>query len=164
VPGVRPAYNPFGPLESQIRCFAADPGTRRVREVRLEEVIDLLPLTHNESAVERYREAMLAGTRFPPIGVLPLFGRLVITDGHKRFQAAKPIATGPVPVDVWTWRRLAADQWRQARANAGKNARIVRQLFVDPRESFHLARATALHWGRVARCLLVLVAPRSVKR
>src|SRR5687767_12111550 len=66
------------------RCFA-EPSSGRARDVRLGDVVDLLPLTHNDHTIERYRARMAAGDLFPPIGVLPLFGRLVIADGHKRY-------------------------------------------------------------------------------
>ena len=146
------------------RCFETSSGPG-LREARLADVVDLLPLTHNEAAIEQYRCRMLSGELFPPISVLPLFGRLVIADGHKRYQAARTVTQEPVPVELWTFRRLLADQWRQVRANARKNRRIVSTLFVRPSESLRLMRSTLLHWLRVARCLrLLFTAPRVPRR
>ena len=145
------------------RCFDATSAGMRLREVRLDEVVDLLPLTHSVETIERYRARMLAGDLFPPISVLPLFGRLVITDGHKRFQAALPLEPGVVVVEVWSLGRLLLDQWRQLRSNGRKNARIVCSLFVRPSESWRLLRSTGQHWIRVARCLRLLL-PREKGR
>ena len=152
-------------LSTDPRCFDAALAALRVREVRLDQVTDLLPLSHGHNTIALYRARMLSGERFPPVSVLPLFGRLVITDGHKRYHAARPLVSEPVPVELWTLRRLLADQWRQVRANARKNGRIVAGLFVDPAESMRLMRTTALHWLRVVRCLgLLLVTPRARRR
>ena len=150
--------------ETKARCFDGSRPGLCLREVHLDEIVDLLPLTHGEGTIEGYRSAMLAGDRFPPIAVFPMFGRYVITDGHKRFQAARPIAASPVVIEVWSFRRLLQDQWRQVRGNARKNARIVTSLFVRPSESWRLLRTTLLHWVRVARCLLFLVAPARAQR
>jgi hypothetical protein len=56
-------------------------------------------------------------------------------------------------VQVWTMRRWLRDQWRQARANAAKNRRIIRCLWSDPREASRLIGSTLAHWRRVASCL-----------
>jgi hypothetical protein len=151
--------------DPHVRCFAASHGDLRIREVRLEEIVDLLPLTHSEDTIERYRARMVAGDLFPPVSVLPLFGRLVIADGHKRYQAALRVSPARVPVEVWSVARFLADQGRQVRSNARKNGRIVRSLFVRPSESMRLVRSTLQHWARVARCLrLLLAAPRMRSR
>lgn len=152
-------------IETNARCFDGSAPGLRVRHVRLHEITDLLPLTHSEATVASYRSRMIAGDLFPPVSVLPLLGRLVIADGHKRYQAALPLADGPVAVEVWTLGQLLSDQWRQARSNARKNRRIAASLFVRPAESLRLIRSTLQHWVRVARCLtLLFAAPGSRRR
>lgn len=132
-----------------------------VIDAALDDIVDLLPLTHNENAIEAYRQRMAAGDEFPPIAVLPLFGRMVITDGHKRYQAARRVPLHRIRIEVWTWRDLAGDQWRQVRANARKNGRIARALFTNPSEAVDLVRDTLVHWRRVGRCLALLLRERS---
>ncbi len=149
--------------DQNARCFDTPRLGTRLRQVPLDAIVDLLPLTHSEDVIERYRARMIAGDLFPPIGVLPLFGRLVIADGHKRYQAARRVTSQPVTVEVWTYGRLLLDQWRQLRANSRKNARIVTSLFVQPSESLRLARSTFQHWMRVARCLGGFMGIRAAK-
>lgn len=142
---------------SSASCFDDSRAGLRLRWLRMPEIVDLLPLTHGDDTIESYRAAMSAGARFPPIAVFPLFGRYVIADGHKRYQAALRTGLDVAPVEVWTFRRVLADQWRQVRANGRKNVRIVRALFVDRAEAAYLLRTTILHWIRVARCVRLWV-------
>lgn len=97
---------------------------------------------------------MRAGDLFPPVSVVRLFGRWLVADGHKRYVAWAGLGEAEILVEVWPLRRWIADQAEQAARNARKNGRIVARLFVDPRESLQLARATTGHWQRVALSLL----------
>jgi hypothetical protein len=124
------------------------------RVLRIEEVVDLLELTHAPEVVRGYRERMRAGDLFPPVSVVRLFGKWLVADGHKRFVAWAGLGAEEIVVEVWPLRRWLADQAGQAARNARKNGRIVARLFVDPRESLQLARTTAGHWRRVAHSLL----------
>jgi hypothetical protein len=124
------------------------------RRLGVEEVVDLLELTHAPGVIHGYRERMREGDLFPPVSVVRLFGRWLVADGHKRYVAWAGLGEEEILVEVWPLRRWLADQAGQAVRNARKNGRIVARLFVDPRESLQLARTTAGHWRRVAHSLL----------
>ena len=135
-------------------CF--DPAAARLptRVVPTGAVIDLLTEPHALEVVASYRKAMLAGARFPPVAVLPLGGRLLLADGHKRFSAYRSLARETITVEVWTVRRWLRDQAGQVARNAGKNAEILRRSVRDPRGAALLLGTTLAHWRRVARSLL----------
>lgn len=124
------------------------------RVLRIEEVVDLLELTHAPDVIRGYRERMDAGDLFPPVSVVRLFGQWLVADGHKRYVAWAGLGRKEIVVEVWPLGRWLADQAGQAARNARKNGRIVARLFVDPGESLRLARSTAGHWRRVAHSLL----------
>ena len=124
------------------------------RVLRVEEVVDLLELTHAPEVIRGYRDRMCAGDLFPPVSVVRLLGKWLVADGHKRYVAWTGLGAKEILVEVWPLRRWLADQAGQAARNARKNGRIAARLFVDPRESFQLARTTAGHWRRVAHSLL----------
>lgn len=143
-------------------CFDAALGSLPARWLPDDRVVDLLgPSPHTVRKIERYRERMLAGDRFPPIAVVPVAGHLLLADGHKRLAAFRWLADVPepparpetIPVEVWTLRRWLADQGRQARTNLELQRRILTGLFVRPRESAQIASSIAGHWWRVARSL-----------
>ncbi len=125
----------------------------RTRRLPLSAVLDLLPLTHAHDRVLAYRGQMQAGARFPPVAVVPLGGRWVIADGHKRFTAYSALGPEAIVVEVWGVGRLLRDQWRQVRANAGKNRVILAACLNDRREARRLALATLGHWRRVLSSL-----------
>jgi hypothetical protein len=133
--------------------FDAARATSPTALVPVARVLDLLPLSHAPERVEEYRRAMEAGARFPPISVLRLGSTWVIADGHKRFAAFSALGPSAILVEVWGPRRFLADQWRQARGNARKNAAILSACARDPREAGRLAATTWRHWRRVAACL-----------
>jgi hypothetical protein len=139
-----------------------DPSRSRfpVRTVAIQEVVDLLDggaadprVVHAPEVVERYRRAMDAGDRFPPVSVVRMAGRLLLADGHKRLRAYRSFAPATVPVEIWPLWRWAADQAEQLRRNAGKNARIVGRSFRDPKGAWRLLATTLAHWRRVALSL-----------
>jgi hypothetical protein len=119
------------------------------RIVRLEGVVDLLEITHAPEEIERYRDRMLRGDRFPPISVIQLAGRYFVADGHKRLAAYKAIGRPDILVEVWTTRRLLQDQWRQTLVSVKKGRRIVWWSFTDPAKAARLARSFWQHWRRV---------------
>jgi hypothetical protein len=135
------------------RGFDAGLAGHPTRELPVTEVVDLLELTHAAERIREYRERMRAGDLFPPVSVVRLFGLWLVADGHKRYAAWRGLGAPRVVVEVWPFRVWLADQAGQAGRNARKNGRIVARLFVDPRESALLARATAGHWRRVALSL-----------
>ena len=124
------------------------------RVVAIDAVTDLLSVPHAPEVVERYRVAMLAGDRFPPVSVIRLGGRLLLADGHKRLRAYRALGPETILVEVWSLARWLRDQRRQLRENARKNATILRRSFRDPAGAARLLGTTAAHWRRVARSLL----------
>lgn len=124
-----------------------------VRRVPVAAVVDPLPVTHAADRVEEFRAAMRAGARFPPIAVLPLAGRLLVADGHKRFAAFRAFDRSEIEVEVWSGARWLADQLRQVGGTGRRLGRAARLAFVRPRESWELLAAAPRHWWRVVRSL-----------
>src|SRR5262249_17879356 len=87
------------------------------RVLPLDQVIDLLSVTHAPERVEEYRQAMLRGDRFPPVSVVKLAGRYFVADGHKRLCAYKTLGGGELVVEVWSIPRWLGDQQRQLSNN-----------------------------------------------
>jgi hypothetical protein len=141
--------HPSGSLRGFDPALASYP----TRVLPLHEVVDLLELTHAPDVVQRYRDRMAAGDLFPPVCVIRLLGRWLVADGHKRYVAWAGAGEKEIVVEVWPLRRWLVDQLRQAARASRRNGRIVARLFVDPNESYLLARATAAHWRRVALSL-----------
>jgi hypothetical protein len=110
-------------------------------------------VTHAGDRVGEFRAAMRAGARFPPIGVLPLAGRWLVADGHKRFAAWRELGHREIDVEVWTLGRWLADQVRQVGGTGRRLGRAARLAFVRPAESWALLAAAPRHWWRVARSL-----------
>ena len=121
--------------------------------VAIGAVTDLLSVPHAPDVVSRYRDAMLAGSRFPPVSVIRFGRRLLLADGNKRLRAYRALAPATIVVEVWTLRRWLADQARQLRRNAAKNATILKRCARDPAGALRLFRTTTAHWSRVARSL-----------
>ncbi len=149
-----PATVDDGCLSENPRGFDSARAAHPTRVLAVEEVVDLLELTHAPEVILEYRERMRAGDLFPPVSVIRLLGRWLVADGHKRYVAWAGLGGKEIVVEVWPLRRWLADQAGQAARNARKNGRIASRLFVDPRESLVLARTTAEHWRRVALSLL----------
>jgi hypothetical protein len=123
-------------------------------------VIDLLHVSHAPDVVAAYRAQMLDGHRFPPIAVIPLAGRFVVADGHKRLAAYRALGRPTILVEVWGAGRFLRDQWRQVVGNTRKNARILRLSVSEPRAAFRLLLTTLQHWRRVAMALTTRHRPR----
>jgi hypothetical protein len=123
------------------------------RVVRLDDVVDLLEVTHAPEEIERYREEMLDGGRFPPIAVVCLAGRYFVADGHKRLAAYKALDRPDILVEVWTTRRLMRDLRRQQWVSIRKAGLIVWWSFTNPAGAAALARSFWQHWRRVGTSL-----------
>ena len=108
------------------------------RVVRVDQIVDLLHVSHAQQQIAAFRQAMLDGSRFPPISVFRLGQKFVITDGHKRFSAALNLGLSEVDVELWTVRELTADLLAQISkvGNAVIRARSKRRL----RELYRLHR------------------------
>jgi hypothetical protein len=135
-----------------------DPGLATVptRLVPLRKVVDLLVVSNAPDRVAVYRAAMLAGDHFPPIAVLPLLGRFLVTDGHKRLAAYRELGQAEIVVEVWTVGRLLRDLWQQSRVQQRRVWSVLRRLPRENaarREAAAMARQEAAHWRRIARSL-----------
>ncbi len=117
------------------------------------DVVDLLPLSHAPERIDRYRQEMADGQRFPPISVIRMSGRYLVADGHKRLSAYRQLGHDHIVVEVWPLRRWLRDQGRQVRENARKNLRIAATSVSDPVEAWRLLLTTLRHWRRVAASL-----------
>ena len=137
------ADEPFDPARAEF-------STRRLA---VEQIVDLLPISHVPERISAYRDRMIAGDRFPPIAVIKLFGRYVIADGHKRYSAYCDLDRPDILVEVWPYHRWLRDQLHQAMGNARKNGRILAASVTDPRQAWRLLLTTLLHWRRVATSL-----------
>jgi hypothetical protein len=139
-----------------VDCFDPHLAEHETRTVRVDEVMDLLEVTHAPDVIEAYRRAMRAGDRFPPICVVRLAGRLFIADGHKRFQAFCALGGEEITVELWPKRRWLADQWGQLRRKTRAQGSLLIRM---PRDAAARAAARRLfwdtvgHWGRVVLSL-----------
>jgi len=137
-------------------CFDANQASSPTRLVPVSRVVDLLSVTHVPSRVELYRSAMLQGDRFPPICALPLFGRFLLTDGHKRFTAYKSLGEEAILVQIWTLRRSVTHLGAQTLREAREGCRIISQLGRDPQAPVQLKkflRSRVVHYRRLGRSL-----------
>ncbi len=124
--------------------------------VPMARILDLLQVTHDPENVHAYQMAMRAGDVFPPIAVVRFAGRYIITDGHKRFAASRALGVDAIAVEVWSWRRVAADLGRQAGRWWRRLWRVTVESTHGPaarRETQRFIRDTAVHLARVARSL-----------
>lgn len=148
------------PNPSADRCFDPALAEYPTRTVALADVIDPLAVTHAVQRIAAYRDAMRAGDRFPPISVLPLAGRYVVVDGHKRFHAYRALERAEIIVEVWTGRRWLRDQWQQLRRKTRQQVSVLARSVYDAdarREAARLGRDTISHWRRLARSVRELL-------
>ena len=137
-------------------CFEVADAEFPTRVVRIDEIVDLLAVSHAPERIAAYRDAMAAGVRFPPIAVLRCGRRYLIADGHKRFSAYRQLSAAPLAVQVWTLRRCLRDQWQQLRRKTRQQADVLRGGARDPvnrRAAHRLFWDTVGHWQRVVRSL-----------
>ena len=137
-------------------CFEVADAEFPTRVVRIDEIVDLLAVSHAPERIAAYRDAMAAGVRFPPIAVLRCGRRYLIADGHKRFSAYRQLSAAPLPVQVWTLRRCLRDQWVQLRRKTRQQADVLRGGARDPvnrRAAHRLFWDTVGHWQRIVRSL-----------
>lgn len=130
------------------------------RVVRVDQIVDLLHVSHAQRQIEEYRQAMLDGSNFPPISVIRLGQQFVITDGHKRFAAALDLGLREMDVELWTVRDLTADLLGQLGRHSRAGWRAVAGLHHGKearREGARFAVSTLLHWRRMATSLWILI-------
>ncbi len=137
-----------------LHCFDPTLAQLPTRALSLDDVVDVLTVSHSPERIAEYRARMRRGDRFPPISVIRLAGRFVVADGHKRLAAYRTLGEPEIVVEVWTFSRFMRDQWAQMRANAKKNRRILATSVSNPAEAGRLVQSTLLHWKRVATSLL----------
>lgn len=138
-------------------CF--DPALARgpTRVLAVSDVIDMLEVEHAPEHVERYREAMSRGERFPPVAVVRLAGRYFLADGHKRFAAFRRLGGHEsIVVEIWSIPRWSRDQWGQLRRKAGLQIDLLRRAVREPAaraETRALLGHYGAHWRRIGRSL-----------
>lgn len=124
--------------------------------VRVDQIIDLLAVSHAPDCIAAYRDAMAAGARFPPIAVLRWGARYLVADGHKRFSAYRALSAAPLPVEIWPLRRWLRDQWQQFQRKTRQQRRLLRGGARDAanrRAAHRLFWDTIGHWQRIGRSL-----------
>lgn len=134
-------------------CFDPALATFPTRRVSIDQVVDLLPVSHVPERIAAYRHAMECGERFPPISVVRVAGRLLIADGHKRFSAYRSLPVTEIVVEVWTTRRWLRDQWGQLARKTRQQWHLLWRSVVDARARAQAARLfwdTIGHWRRMA--------------
>lgn len=130
------------------------------RVVRVDQIVDLLLGSYAQQRIADYQQAMHDGSKFPPISVIRLGQRFVITDGHKRFAAALGIGLSEMEVELWTFREVAADLLAQLGRHSRAGWRAVTGLYRGGearREGARFAASTLLHWRRMATSLWILI-------
>lgn len=133
-------------------CFDPALADFPTRILSLAQVVDLLHVAHRPDEIERFREAIECGDRFPPISVVHLAGRFFVADGHKRFSAYAALPVSEIVVQVWTMRRWLQDQWRQFRHKTRQQCRLAFRSLYDQRaraEAGRLVLDTIGHWRRI---------------
>ena len=146
-------------------CFNPALAAFPTRRVAIDQVVDLLPVSHAAERIASYRHAMEAGDQFPPISVVRVAGRLLIADGHKRFSAYRSLPVSDIVVEVWTTRRWLRDQWEQFVRKTGQQWSLAWRSAVDQRARGQARRLfwdTIGHWRRVVLSIARRFAPASV--
>ncbi len=126
------------------------------RVLRVQEIVDLLPISHAPERIEEYRLAMQRGDRFPPIAVVRCGRRFFIADGHKRFSAYLELQRDEIVVEIWPPRRWLRDQWQQFVSKTRQQVRVLGRGGRTPqarREAARLLWDTVGHWRRIWRSL-----------
>jgi len=134
-------------------CFNPALAAFPTRRVRIDQVVDLLPVSHAPERIAAYRHAMESGERFPPISVVRVAGRLLIADGHKRFSAYRSLPVTEIVVEVWTMRRWLRDQCGQFLRKTRQQWSLGWRSLRDPRARAQARRLfwdTIGHWRRMA--------------
>lgn len=151
-----PIQNVFEP------SFAEHP----LRTLRIDDVIDLLHVSHWPQRVDEYRNAMRAGERFPPVAVVYFAGRPFLADGHKRFQAYRGLGATEIAVQVWPLRRWLADQSDQLRRSLRRWANAAGGLLDPARrpQSVDALSQIVDHWKRIWRSLATRREPAARRR
>ena len=165
---MQPQTQPQSELESAHPApahFGFDPALADfpTRWVRVEQLVDVLHVTHRPDCVEQYRQAMQRGDLFPPVSVLAIGRWLFIADGHKRFQAYRLLAAKDIVIEVWPLWRWLRDQWQQFVNKTRQQWRLTIRIPFDPlarAEARRLVRETLRHWKRLAVSLFLLLSRR----
>lgn len=134
-----------------------------IRRVKMEQVVDLLGVSHAPDVIRAYVEAMRAGQSFPPISVVSFRRRFIITDGHKRFNACRVLGREEIEVEVWTLGRLISDLGRQLHRHLRAAGISLLKITRGPegrREALGFAAVTVAHWRRIAASLWSLLRRR----
>jgi ABC-type multidrug transport system fused ATPase/permease subunit len=132
--------------------FDASRAEFATRVVPAAQVVDFFTTTHAAERIDSYMNAMRDGERFPPISVIRIGRRLVIADGHKRFQACRALGATQVTVELWPLRKLLDDQYRQFRHKTHQIVTVVARAIRHPegrKDAHRLYWDTVGHWKRI---------------
>lgn len=121
----------------------------------VDEIIDLLQVTHAEDRIAEYA-AMRQGFLFPPIGVFRLGRRWLLTDGHKRLAAYRRLDQPEILVECWSLDILYADLCRQSHKSHQRLLAALANIPSNPQPIFDLLAHTLAHWWRIVRSLACL--------
>lgn len=133
-----------------------------LRTLPVEEIVDLLHVSHWPERVNDYHHAMQAGERFPPVAIVCIARRAFLADGHKRFHAYLQLQPTEIIVQVWPLRRWMADQLGQLKRSVQRWGMAARNLGQPNRhpETAAVVSQAVRHWKRILRSLLAR--PRAV--
>jgi subfamily B ATP-binding cassette protein MsbA len=147
-------------LRAMPDCFDQSSAVFPTMVVPVTVVIDLLNQTHRPDRVEEFREAMDNGSLFPPVSVIRIGSRFILTDGHKRFAACKQRGMSHVMVELWTASRWITDLRSQT---VRKTGQVIRLALRSPRDPDSRKAGVRLfwdivgHWRRIFTSLLALL-------
>jgi hypothetical protein len=132
--------------------FDPNLSTKTTRILQVDEITDLLTVSHAPDTIQNYFTRMNNGATFPPVSVVKFRKKYYLADGHKRYSAFLKTGQETIVVEVWTFGQLLSDQWRQfADFNRGFAAAIL-SLFRgsrERREAGRFVKSTLSHWRRI---------------
>jgi ATP-binding cassette, subfamily B, bacterial MsbA len=141
-------------------CFDSALAHFPVKVLPIESLVDFLNQTHRPDRIAEFREAMDHGARFPPISVIRIGKRFIVTDGHKRLSACKQRGMAYVTVELWTAARWLADLRSQTIRKTRQMVVVFGRSTVD-RDSRKAARRLFWdivgHWKRIFTSIAVLL-------
>jgi hypothetical protein len=136
-------------------CFDLSLADFPIKTVSTGRIYDLLRVSHAPHRIEEYQTAMMRGDRFPPISVISILGRFVITDGHKRFSALQKLKVSEIPVECWNAARLFKHLTVQTHRQVQEIFSLIRGIIRrEPGTGMRVRRyikSVLVHWSRIVR-------------
>ena len=157
-----PAIRPLAPESPErARCFDTARSAAPLLVLHIEDVVDLLHVSHAPERIAEYKEAMLEGARFPPVAVVRLFGRYYLADGHKRFSAYRDLGGVRLPVEVWGVGRWLGDQARQLARKTGSQVSVIAR---SPFDAAARSRARRMFWDSIGHWRRITLSLATLRR